>query len=332
LCFLGKKQAYVRAISLCACLNLLCVLKANHHCHWEGNLRSTEPVFSAEGDSTDHSFHLETVCVLSEAQEWPAQELRGIGILINGNSDVIGGENAGALPCWSISYTKRAFDIALALPLLAIAALPMAAIGLCVRLSSAGPAFYVQERVGRRGILFRIYKFRSMVFAREAVGPGLTKGGDPRITPLGRWLRKFKLDELPQLYNVLRGDLSFVGPRPKLPQYEVDFNMPYRPGITGASTLVFRNEEDILRDIPLDEVDAYYEKHIKPLKARLDSRYMTNATFSADVKIIAATVFGFLLPSKQRSMGSKKPSRANANKISVVLSTEHEAIDTASGF
>lgn len=296
-------------------------------------MRSTEPVFSAEGDSTDHSFHLETVCVLSEeVQEWPAQELRSIGISITGNSEVIGGGNADALPCWSMSRTKRAFDIALALPLLAIAALPMAAIGLCVRLSSAGPVFFVQERVGRGGILFRIYKFRSMVFAREAMGPGLTKGGDPRITPLGRWLRKFKLDELPQLYNVLRGDLSLVGPRPKLPQYEVDFNMPYRPGITGASTLVFRNEEDILRGIPLDEVDSYYEKHIKPLKARLDSRYMTNATFSTDVKIIAATVFGFLMPSKQCPVGTKKPSRARANTISVALNSEREAIDTASGF
>ena len=210
---------------------------------------------------------------------------------------------------WSVSSAKRAFDIAVALPALIVAALPMVVIGLCIRLTSRGPAIFVQQRVGRHGRLFRIFKFRSMRDS-ETAGPGLTKEGDARVTPIGRWLRKLKLDELPQLYNVLRGDLSLVGPRPKLPQYEVDFNLQCRPGITGASTLLFRNEEEILSRVSPEEMEAFYDKRIKPLKARIDARYMRNAAFSSDLKILAGTVFSCFAPQRVRAALPPKPARA----------------------
>lgn len=137
-------------------------------------------------------------------------------------------------------------------------------------------------------------------------GSGLTKEGDPRVTPLGRWMRKFKLDELPQLFNVLRGDLSLVGPRPKLPQYEANLNMGYRPGITGASTLFFRNEEQILSGVASESIEDYYEKYIKPMKARIDASYMRNASLSTDLKIIAATVLCCFLPDLVASVSPRK--------------------------
>jgi lipopolysaccharide/colanic/teichoic acid biosynthesis glycosyltransferase len=121
-------------------------------------------------------------------------------------------------------------------------------------------------------------------------GIGLTSADDERVTPIGRILRKFKLDELPQFYNVLRGEMSLVGPRPKLPQYEPLRDMPYRPGLTGAATLIFRREEDLLRFVPPDQIEDFYEKRIKFVKARVDVCAMCRATPISDLKILAATV------------------------------------------
>jgi lipopolysaccharide/colanic/teichoic acid biosynthesis glycosyltransferase len=200
---------------------------------------------------------------------------------------------------WSLCSGKRLFDATNSFAILVLFALPMLAIGLCVMLSSRGPALFVQQRVGRGGRLFSIYKFRSMALPCDAdAGPGLTVDGDNRITAVGRWLRKLKLDEFPQLYNVLRGDMSLVGPRPKLPRYEAIAHMPYRPGITGAATLAFRSEEEILSRVPSGQVDLFYDLHIKPVKARIDARYMNRATFFTDLRIIAATVLACAAPAR----------------------------------
>jgi lipopolysaccharide/colanic/teichoic acid biosynthesis glycosyltransferase len=181
---------------------------------------------------------------------------------------------------------------ALALFLLAV---PMLIIAICVRVSSQGPALFIQNRVGRGGRMFGIYKFRSMGLD-SAAGPGITCRGDRRITSLGLFLRRFKLDELPQFGNVLRGEMSLVGPRPKLPLYESSDRMPYRPGITGAATLAFRREEEILSTVHASQLDFFYAKEIKPVKARIDMEYMSHATFFTDLRLLAATVLCCMKP------------------------------------
>ena len=198
---------------------------------------------------------------------------------------------------WSLSRGKRALDLAIAIPVLLAFALPMALVAICIRLTSRGPAIFVQWRVGRGGRPFRIFKFRTMASATSIVdaGPGLTRDGDRRITRIGRWLRRLKLDEMPQFYNVLLGDMSIVGPRPKLPEFSATQDEPYRPGITGAGSLVFRKEEEILRNVDPEELETFYQENIKPLKAEIDSCYMRNATFSSDVGIVTATFRSCLL-------------------------------------
>ncbi|MGC9157838.1 MAG: sugar transferase [Terracidiphilus sp.] len=191
---------------------------------------------------------------------------------------------------------KRCFDLSVAILALLVFAVPMLAIAFCIRFFSEGPVLFSQLRVGREGRMFRIYKFRSMKVGAARSGPNLTRNGDGRITGVGRWLRKLKLDELPQFYNVLRGEMSLVGPRPKLPQYTAIANLPYRPGITGAATLAFRGEEELLSPIHPSQLDDFYQRNILPLKARLDARYMCRATFWSDLRLIGATFLACFQP------------------------------------
>jgi lipopolysaccharide/colanic/teichoic acid biosynthesis glycosyltransferase len=202
-------------------------------------------------------------------------------------------------PNWSVSCSKRLLDIALASLVLAVAAIPMLMIAVLIRLTSEGPAIFVQSRLGVGGHPFRIFKFRSMVESTSnKKGPTLTKDGDVRITAVGYWLRKFKLDELPQFYNILRGEMSLVGPRPKLPQYAERLTLRYRPGITGAATLAFRCEEDILKQVHPGSLDYFYHRRIKPLKERIDARYMQRATVWSDLGLIGRTFRVALIPSR----------------------------------
>jgi lipopolysaccharide/colanic/teichoic acid biosynthesis glycosyltransferase len=168
--------------------------------------------------------------------------------------------------------------------LLAIAAL--------VKASSPGPALFRQERIGRCGVPFRLLKFRTMVLA--ASGPQVTAAGDRRITPLGRILRQYKLDELPQLINVLLGEMSIVGPRPEVRQYVQRFESDYerilrvRPGITDFAAIAFRDEEAILAS-SADPERAYIEI-VLPEKIRLYDQYLKRMSLATDLNIVARTL------------------------------------------
>ncbi len=168
----------------------------------------------------------------------------------------------------------------LLMPLLAFAAA-------LVWIDSRGPILFRQQRMGRNGKEFTLYKFRSMRIEKDSQ-TCITVSGDSRITRAGTFLRRHKLDELPQFWNVLRGEMALVGPRPKLPHHEA-LHMMYRPGITGTATLAFQNEEELLSGIPRNELDAFYERYIKPAKAQLDSEYMETATFQSDLQILWRT-------------------------------------------
>jgi lipopolysaccharide/colanic/teichoic acid biosynthesis glycosyltransferase len=190
---------------------------------------------------------------------------------------------------------KRLFDIALSLPALAVLALPMALLAGWIRLDSPGPALFRQERVGLRGRRFVILKFRSMRVEQAPEASALTVGADPRITRAGRFLRGSKLDELPQLINVLLGDMSFVGPRPELPRYVATYPeavrdriLSVRPGITDPASLQFRNESELLGAAP-DPQKCYLEE-ILPRKLELSLRYIDNWTLMGDFRIILSTM------------------------------------------
>lgn len=190
---------------------------------------------------------------------------------------------------WCESAWKRVFDLMCVTPALVLLSPILLVVAIAVRLTSSGPVIFRQGRAGQNRKIFTIYKFRTMFQNSEISGPGHTAKGDPRITPIGNLLRRFKVDELPQLYNVLRGDMSLVGPRPKLPDHE-HTPMTCRPGVTGAATLAFRDEQHILCEVPSDRIEAFYQEHVVPLKIKLDTDYMRNATLLTDLRVLFATV------------------------------------------
>lgn len=187
---------------------------------------------------------------------------------------------------WSNSAGKRAFDLAVAAPALLLSLPILVGIAVVIRASSDGPVLFRQTRMGKSAQPFTIYKFRTMRPAHN--GPSVTRKGDARLTKLGLLLRRLKLDELPQLYNVVRGDMSLVGPRPKVIGHELR-ELPCRPGITGAATLLFAREEDLLLHIPEDQVEHFTVKVLHPIKARLDRVYAQECNFFTDAKILAQT-------------------------------------------
>lgn len=157
-----------------------------------------------------------------------------------------------------------------------------------------GPVIFQQKRVGRYGRLFTMYKFRSMVVSHS--GSSVSVQGESRITPLGAVLRKYKLDELPELWNVLIGDMSFVGPRPDVPGYadrlegEDRRMLLLRPGITGPASLKYRNEEELLA--AQSDPQKYNDEVLFPDKVRINLDYLRNRSFALDLKIIVYTVLG----------------------------------------
>ena len=190
---------------------------------------------------------------------------------------------------WSRSNAKRIFDCAcvlLALPLL----IPIfLLIALAVRLTSSGPVLFLQERMGRSGRTFTIFKFRTLIHSAEIEHHAVTTAANQRFTPVGPFLRRWKLDELPQLLNVLLGDMSLVGPRPKMPEHLVSV-IPCRPGITGAATVAFAREERALAHLAKEQLDDCYHTVILPAKHSLDAQYMARATFLSDLNLIVNSV------------------------------------------
>ena len=157
-----------------------------------------------------------------------------------------------------------------------------------------GPALFKQKRVGQHGKLFTMYKFRSMTVGHS--GTSISVKGESRITPFGAKLRKYKLDELPELWNVLIGDMSFVGPRPDVPGYADKLEgddrrmLQLKPGITGPASLKYRNEEELLAQ--QDDPIKYNDEVLFPDKVRINLEYLENWTFWGDIKIIFQTIFG----------------------------------------
>jgi len=186
---------------------------------------------------------------------------------------------------WSQSGAKRLFDCTCVLPLLLLLVPVLLAVALAVRLTSPGPVFFLQKRMGRNGRTFTILKFRSMIHVPEKTHNAVTTAASHAFTPIGAFLRRWKLDELPQLLNVLAGDMSLVGPRPKMPEH-VASKLPCRPGITGAATIAFAREEAILDQVPEESLVFFYHRVVLPAKRRLDARYMARATFLSDLKLI----------------------------------------------
>ena len=195
-------------------------------------------------------------------------------------------------------FIKRVFDIVASLGGLIILSPMLIIVAICIKLDSKGPVFFKQKRVGKNKKIFEIYKFRTMVTDAEKLGKQITVGNDSRITRVGKFIRKCKLDELPQLINVVKGEMSLVGPRPEVPRY-VELYDEYeeqillvQPGITDYASIEFRNENEILgRSINPEET---YIEEIMPTKIDLNMKYIRNISLVEDIKLILNTILAIL--------------------------------------
>jgi lipopolysaccharide/colanic/teichoic acid biosynthesis glycosyltransferase len=185
---------------------------------------------------------------------------------------------------------KRFFDLILVCIGLFLAAPLIGVVALIVKVTSAGPIFFKQDRVGFKERVFQVYKFRTMVDRADVLRTSVTAGNDPRITSIGRVLRRTKLDELPQLINVLKGDMSLVGPRPDVFEIVNNYTFAMRrvfnvhPGITSVATLHLRDEEGILAKV--EDPDKFYEDVLVPLKVNLAMEHVDKDSFWFDMKIL----------------------------------------------
>ena len=196
---------------------------------------------------------------------------------------------------------KRTFDVGFSLIALVATSPVFVVVAIVVKFDTPGGVFFRQRRVGLEGQEFEIFQFRTMSFAPSGAGPQITVGADSRITRSGAWLRRYKIDELPQFLNVLRGDMSVVGPRPEVPRY-VAMYLPairarvlsVRPGITDLASIEFRNESELLARA-VDPERAYVEE-VLPAKLALCERYVAERSFGGDLVIIARTLKAAIFP------------------------------------
>jgi lipopolysaccharide/colanic/teichoic acid biosynthesis glycosyltransferase len=193
---------------------------------------------------------------------------------------------------------RRSFDVAVAVLVLTVFALPFLLAALAIKLSSRGPIFFVQQRVGKGGTPFSLYKFRTMAVAKR--GPRLTMQNDTRVTTVGRILRRWKIDEIPQLWNILRGDMTIIGPRPEVPDFVARFGeaerrlLDYVPGLAGMAVLVYPNEAELLRGD--SDPERAYAEQLVPKKAAVDLAYEAERTFASDLRLmveITLAIFGW---------------------------------------
>ncbi|HKX32980.1 MAG TPA: sugar transferase [Blastocatellia bacterium] len=200
----------------------------------------------------------------------------------------------GLSPTPRQASAQRLFDLLVAIPILIFLLPIFVAIIVWIKLDSRGPAFFLQQRVGRFGHPFRIFKFRSMIVEAEQAGTQITIGRDPRITRCGRILRQYRLDELPQLLNIIKGEMSLVGPRPEVPRYvalytvEQQSILAVRPGLTSPATITFNNESELLARQP--DPEQYYRSELIPAKIRRDLEYSRQATVWTDCVVICRTL------------------------------------------
>lgn len=192
------------------------------------------------------------------------------------------------------AFGKRALDIGLSATGLLLLSPLFLLLAILIKLTSKGPVLYGQGRVGLNGTIFHILKFRSMCIGADSVGPAITCAGDRRITSVGRWLRRFKLDELPQLWNVLMGDMSLVGPRPEHPLYVGGYTLEerrvftIRPGITDSASILYRHEEDLLRSA--SDLESFYRRVVLPHKLSLNLAYVDDISAARDLSLIFRTI------------------------------------------
>lgn len=217
-----------------------------------------------------------------------------------------------SLSPWTLSKAKCCFDI-LAVVLIAPLFVPVfLAVAFVVLVTSPGPVLFRQKRMAGHGRTFTILKFRTMRHSIEAPSNSVTTIDDQRFTAAGLFLRKWKLDEVPQLLNVLFGHMSLVGPRPKVPEQQLAL-LACRPGITGAATLAFAREENSLACVPKHHLGAFYHHVILPEKRKLDAEYMARATFQSDLKLIVKS----LLRRWDDSASTSFPMSAFADKLQI---------------
>lgn len=193
---------------------------------------------------------------------------------------------------------KRLFDVLVSTVMSVLLSPLLLVLALAVKFSSKGPAFYMQERIGKNEKPFRIFKFRTMFLDADKKGLLTVGGRDPRVTPVGYFLRKYKLDELPQLFNVVLGEMSLVGPRPEVKRYVEMYSTEQRkvlevkPGITDYASIEYSNENELLGKA--DDPEKMYVEEIMPAKLKLNLKYVKEQSFLVDLKIIFRTLLKIL--------------------------------------
>jgi lipopolysaccharide/colanic/teichoic acid biosynthesis glycosyltransferase len=197
---------------------------------------------------------------------------------------------------------KRVFDFVVSLLIILIALPLWLAVAVVIKLDSPGLVFHRAQRIGKDSQPFTLYKFRTMVAGAPNRGPGITRGADPRITRAGRFLRKLKIDEMPQLINVLKGEMSIVGPRPEDPRYVAHYTpeqrrvLSVRPGMASPTFIKYRHEEEVLATAG-DDLERVYLTQILPDKLRMDLEYIEQQSFLFDLSVLAQAALSLFRPS-----------------------------------